>query len=240
MYQRLVESLREEKIMNSKERFLYELEQELSNISETEREEALQYYREYFEDANMPDEDVIMQLGSAVLVANSIREELADKEVTISKEKSYNEHGSAYTKSESDDGDSVKQNVKDKKDTTIIVLLVVLGVIFSPLIIGACTAVLGVLFSVIVTVFAIFIAVAVCAIAFAMAALASLGIAFIRFMGEPLVFALLSGACMFSLGLCFLSTLATMKMATCIIPGFVSGLVKLITTPFRKTKTEIV
>ena len=59
--------------MNSRERFLDELEQELSNISKTERDEALQYYREYFEDANMSDEEVIRQLGSVTSVADSIR-----------------------------------------------------------------------------------------------------------------------------------------------------------------------
>lgn len=244
MYQRSMESLREENIMNSRERFLEELEQELSNISKTERDEALQYYREYFEDANMPDEDVIRQLGSVTSVADSIREELADKEVAIYDSRRQEQSWTDHTSSAEDGWKNVegkrKENAKKSLDTWVIVLIVVLGVIFSPVLLGVGASILGVFVSVIVTVFAIFIAVAVCAIAFAIAAVASFVAAVANVAAEPLLGVLFLGICMFFAGLCFLCTLSTMKMTTCVIPEFIKGIGKLFSAPFRKKETGIV
>ena len=67
----------------NKEQFLEELAGLLSDISPAEREEALAYYRQYFEDANLSEEEVSDQLGSAKSVADSIRTELADKELVV-------------------------------------------------------------------------------------------------------------------------------------------------------------
>ena len=60
------------------DRFLKELEYLLSDISAEEREEALEYYRCYFEDAGMENEaSVIEELGSPEKVAYTIKEGLS-------------------------------------------------------------------------------------------------------------------------------------------------------------------
>ena len=62
--------------MNRNE-FLRRLEVLLSDISKEEREEALQYYRDYFEDAGAEHEaDVIRKLGSPEKVAETIKADL--------------------------------------------------------------------------------------------------------------------------------------------------------------------
>lgn len=62
--------------MNRNE-FLRRLEVLLSDISKEEREEALQYYRDYFEDAGAEHEaDVIRELGSPEKVAETIKADL--------------------------------------------------------------------------------------------------------------------------------------------------------------------
>ena len=65
----------------SKIEFLERLEKLLGDVPYTERREALNYYTEYFEDADKDEEEVIRTLGSPEEVAHNIREELAGKEL---------------------------------------------------------------------------------------------------------------------------------------------------------------
>lgn len=61
----------------NREEFLTQLKSLLTGISEEEREEALQYYEDYFEDAGPEQEaQVIQELGSPEKVAAMIREDL--------------------------------------------------------------------------------------------------------------------------------------------------------------------
>lgn len=66
--------------MNRQE-FLDALERELQNVSEKEREEALQYYREYFDEAGPENEEVVIrELGSPLRVAGMIRRDIGWQE----------------------------------------------------------------------------------------------------------------------------------------------------------------
>lgn len=61
----------------NKEQFLKELEDLLQDIDATEREEALNYYRDYFEDAGSEHEqEIIKELESPEKVAQTIKEGL--------------------------------------------------------------------------------------------------------------------------------------------------------------------
>ena len=60
--------------------FMKQLESLLQNISPAEREEALQYYNEYFNDAGEENEqDVIEALGNPAKVAENIKRDLENK-----------------------------------------------------------------------------------------------------------------------------------------------------------------
>ena len=64
--------------MNRKE-FMERLAKLLWNISESEREEALQYYNDYFDDAGIENESrVLEELGSPEQVAQKIKAGLSD------------------------------------------------------------------------------------------------------------------------------------------------------------------
>ena len=57
--------------------FMRQLESLLQNISATEREEALQYYNEYFNDAGPENEqNVIEALGNPAKVAENIKKDI--------------------------------------------------------------------------------------------------------------------------------------------------------------------
>ena len=60
----------------TRERFLSELQKELNSLPIAEQQEAMDYYRAYFEDAE-DDERVIKQLGSPEEVARNIKEKIA-------------------------------------------------------------------------------------------------------------------------------------------------------------------
>lgn len=67
----------------NKEEFLSQLETHLSGMPENEKQEALQYYRDYFEDAGKEKEKEILEsLGSPAEVAENIRVENQNGEWT--------------------------------------------------------------------------------------------------------------------------------------------------------------
>ncbi|MCI9022578.1 MAG: DUF1700 domain-containing protein [Eubacterium sp.] len=62
----------------NKDMFLMQLEQLLSKIPREEREEAMDYYRSYFEDAGMENEAAVLEeLESPQVIADSIKEALS-------------------------------------------------------------------------------------------------------------------------------------------------------------------
>ncbi len=73
----------------NKVRFMAELERLLRGLPSNEREDALNYYREYIEDAGFSEiDDVTDKLGTPRQVARSILGESVDKHVEVQKEKS--------------------------------------------------------------------------------------------------------------------------------------------------------
>ena len=59
-----------------KEEYLQKLEQLLYGIPELDRAEALQFYRDYLEDAGTDVEEVLRSLGTPEELAESIRKDL--------------------------------------------------------------------------------------------------------------------------------------------------------------------
>lgn len=133
----------------NKEEFLRQLETHLSGMPESEKQEALQYYRDYFEDAG-PDKEgeVIASLSSPADVARTIREENDGGEYTENgyctsdRSNAYmmqpgaaagqNTDGASYTSfnSASSGADAEK---KEKKNTTVIVLSIILIILTCPI-----------------------------------------------------------------------------------------------------------
>lgn len=100
----------------SVDRFLEDLKFLLSDLPEEEREEALDFYRCYFEDAGEENLDaVIAELGSPEKVAYTIREGLKDKEdegeFTETGYRTYDDISAPATR------DAHKENAKRKNKT---------------------------------------------------------------------------------------------------------------------------
>lgn len=114
--------------------FMGELKNLLSDISETERREALEYYESYFDDAGVENEaSVIRELGSPGKVAAIIKADLNSGTC---------EDGEGAQRAEH------RYQVKKKRNTTAIVLIILGVVLLSPFLIGAAGSTLGVLITV--------------------------------------------------------------------------------------------
>lgn len=111
----------------SREEFMKELENLLSDVSEEEKREALEYYRGYFEDAGKENEErILRELESPEKVAQTIK---ADLETGKERQEEAQQNTSAA-------GDG---NDKAWK----ILLVVVIAVLTSPIWVGAAGGLLG-------------------------------------------------------------------------------------------------
>lgn len=144
--------------------FMRQLESLLQNISATEREEALQYYNEYFNDAGPENEqNVIEALGNPAKVAENIKKDIfgngygeniyqkinADNRAVItypadSGAKSGAGEAGFGQENEAQAAGAVSSRKKEGMSTGMIVLIVILCILASPVILGVASAGIGV------------------------------------------------------------------------------------------------
>lgn len=118
----------------------------LSDISEEERQEALEYYESYFDDAGEDQEaEVIRELGSPGKVAAIIKEDLKSSSQNYGE---FTENG--FQDERADNERQMPQNRVDrgyhaerKGGKASVILVLILLVFISPLIKGAVGGVLG-------------------------------------------------------------------------------------------------
>lgn len=148
-----------------REQFLNELERLLCNISREERDEAMAFYRSYFEDAGENNEEnIIKELESPEKVAESICESLGDE--TASAEERYGQN-LAYRNVQYSGNMAGAVQTPQKKETNVaaVILLVVVLVLTSPI----WLSVLAVLLAVLATVGAVVISALVAGVVIAVA-----------------------------------------------------------------------
>ncbi len=222
--------------MNRSE-FMRQLEALLQNISPTEREEALQYYNEYFNDAGPENEqDVIAALGTPARVAENIKKDL---------------YGSGYGDStyerrhtgrndvvEYRQAQASKEKEENKLPTGVIVLIVVLCILASPVLFGTGAGILGVVVGIVTTWFALILgfgAAAIC-LFIVLGVLVTTGI-MCMFTGEVLVGIGLVGSGLICGGIGILLLMLTVAMAGIATPAICKGIGSLFSRLFEKKKT---
>lgn len=139
----------------TKEQFLFQLEQQLLDLPEDERAEAMDYYRDYFDDAGEENEaGVIAELGSPKKVAASIKEGLrGNREDAGTIGQPPQTRGGAKSYSEANRG-------RKRTDSRSKWILILIAAIFtSPLWIGAAGVIFGLLVGFLALVFGLTIAV---------------------------------------------------------------------------------
>lgn len=217
--------------------FMKQLESLLQNISPAEREEALQYYNDYFNDAGQENEQVVIEaLGNPAKVAENIKRDL---------------YGSGYGDNAYQraplgsravvqyQGDATQQTKKkEEMSTWMIVLIVVLCVFASPIILGVGSSLLGALLSLIASWFMIIFSAGVAALVLLGVMLLLVIVGVICAFSSPLVGVALVGGGLVcgALGLLFL--MLTVAMAGIATPAICRGTASLCRKLFGKKKQE--
>lgn len=196
----------------NKEGFMSSLEGLLADIPEAEREEALQYYNDYFEDAGWENEEsVIRSLGSPKKIAENIKAELKGEElpekakagdhavvkygqiVPVGEVKSveYDDSTKQYENS-TDQYENVSPGWKNLPIWAII-LIICLAVTVLSGVFGISTGILGALAGILVAWFGLILCGGAVGVGLIATAIALVVIAFLCLVASPAVFALIFG-----------------------------------------------
>ena len=130
--------------MMDRAQFMQELEKLLADISETERQDALDFYNSYFDDAGAENEaSVLRELGSPEKVAAIIKADLKGSAGGYEYGE-YTEHGyeDARTKEKYGEESGTGKRFFRKGNQAVLILAVILLVFISPFVKGAVGGIL--------------------------------------------------------------------------------------------------
>ena len=200
----------------SKQEFLNRLEYLLRDIPQSERREAMEYYRSYFEDAGPENEaKIIEELGSPQEVAASIKKNL---------------FGEDYEEFEFEE----KQEQTASK-TRRNILIAVLIVLTFPLWVGVAGMLFGILVAGFFVLFGLALAAVAIAGAFLVAGFALLGVGIAKlFTGFPAIGLIIVAISMFMLAIAVLGIIVIVWVAGSVLPKALRAVVRLCKKPFQK------
>lgn len=236
----------------NRDEFLRELEALLYDISPAERENALEYYRDYFADAGPENEAIVIrELGSPARVAQTIRDGLyGEPDAGGFTERGYRDQrndtmqapaGGAGQSSDTrsqNDGKSTgradeKPNKKTSWDVSKIILVVILCILLAAPVGGLLLGAGGTILGLVIAFFAVIFSVAVTVIALMVAGIATgVGMIFASFfmIGSPGNALLTAGTGFLALALGILCLILSAWVCGSLLPAIFNGIGKL----FRK------
>ena len=214
--------------------FMARLKDLLSDITEAEREEALNYYEDYFDDAGVENEaSVIASLGSPEKVAATIKHGLNDN---TGEEGEFSETGySGYTY-DKDEVATTSSNKKRDLRGGMLVVVIILCVFAFPILGPLAIAVLSVLFSILCTVAALLFAVMVAGVAIGMSGIALIISGIVTLITSPVVAILFAGAGLILAGVGILVTILGIWILTKVVPPLFRGFINLCRKPFESKR----
>jgi uncharacterized membrane protein len=244
---------RRARIMSRKE-FMEELENMLGNIQDAEREEALQYYSDYFDEAGPENEaQVIRELGTPAKVAAIIKTSLQE---SINESGEFSETGYSdprfkinYEVIDRDGNNSSNDNNNNYRYTTRerkyaketsggkIALIIILSILVLPVAIPLLGAVFGVVVGMLATILGILVAIAALAVALPVSGVVVFAVGFGTLFSSPAVGVLSCGVGLLLLGIGVLLILLTGIIGGKFIPWFIRAIVELCRAPFKKRGT---
>lgn len=209
----------------NKESFMQELARLLGDISPQERQEALNFYEEYFHDAGPEKEqEVLKELGSPMQVAAKIKEGL-DATIGVENGPDAAENGAAWGMENNSGGAAyTPQETVKKRSAWKTIGLVFLLICASPLLIAFASVILSLLiawFSVLISLIAAFGAAALtcilCGIAFVV-------MGFTCMFSFPYVCLIMAGSGLICTGIGILFMMLTVWLCGYALPGCCRGI----------------
>ena len=203
----------------------------LKDIPQSEKEEALQYYNDYFDDAGVENEQEVMKaLGSPASLAESIQKEFSTGEgrfETYRNTYDQTNYQNAYMNNEAG-------KIKKKMSGGMIALIVILLILASPMILALGATVIGILIGIFGAIFGVVAALASVVFALICVVIACLIAAFSVGVISPFSAVVLVGIGLASIGLCIFLVMAIVWVFGVAIPWTVKGIGKLFKKIFGK------
>ena len=225
----------------NKQEFMAQLSELLSDITETEREEALNYYEDYFNDAGVENEAAVIEaLGTPQKVAAMIKAGLNDNNGSDGE---FSETGySGYTEEKDEVATrplprSFFEKIKNLSGATLI-LLIILCVFALPILGPVAIALGSLLLSFICTVAVLLFSVVISGVAIFIAGIALIVAGGITMIEVPVVGVLLAGIGLILLGVGVLIGMLGTWLLTKVVPPLLKGLVDLCRKPFERKRGE--
>jgi uncharacterized membrane protein len=237
-----------------KNEFMNELENMLGNIQDSEREEALQYYNDYFDEAGPENEEqVVRELGTPAKVAAIIKTSLQENvnesgefsetgysdprftvnyEVVDSKENGSNDSNNSYNKTTSRERKYAKEASGGK-----IALIVILCILAIPIGVPLLGGIFGLIVGILGAAFGIFVAIAALAVALPITGVVVFGVGVVTLFTAPTVGIFSCGVGLLILGVGILLVLLTGIICGEFFPWLIRGIVNLCKAPFKRRGT---
>lgn len=225
----------------NREAFMKQLAALLSDLSEGERREALQYYENYFDDAGAElEEQVIKELESPEKVAKIIQSGLGENNESAGE---YSERGYTDSRFETNyemmkksekSGEHNQKHQKEPMSGGKIVLLVLLILCALPVVFPIVIGVLGAGIGILAAIAGIFIAIVAIAISLVVAGLFVFGVGILKLFSVPPVGILSCGVGLVMTSIGILLTNVTVILCMKLIPVTIRGIVRLVKMPFQR------
>lgn len=208
----------------NKEEYMQRLANALDGVPQSEKEEALQYYNDYFDDAGAETvQGVIKSLGSPENLAKTIKGE-QDCQMDFGDMDTYEDD--TY----SENSESVKNEEKNEKTKLgggWIALIIVLAILAAPIIFSVSAGVADGFFEVIELFFEGIMAVAAFIVIIFYMMIACIGAAFSIAASAPFGAVILAGVGVFLVGICIFLIMAVVWLLGVAIPWCIKGIINL-------------
>ena len=214
--------------------FMDRLKNLLSDITEAEREEALHYYEDYFDDAGAENEaSVIESLGSPEKVAATIKHGLNEN---AAEEGEFSETGYTGYTYDKDEVATTSSNKRRDLSGGMLVVAIIVCIFALPILGPVVIAILAVIISILCTVAALLFAVMVSGVAVVIAGFALIISGFVTLISVPVVGILLAGAGLILAGVGVLITILGIWIVTKVVPPLFRALINLCRKPFERKR----
>ncbi len=214
----------------NREEYMRRLADALMGLPQSEKEEALQYYNDYFDDAGVENEQEIMNsLGSPEKLADTIKKEQMGQQ-DVYEQDTYAEDSYMGTTGSEDVGGEKK----NKLSGGIIALIVILAILASPIILSIAAALLGALIGIFAAVLSVIVTVLAVIFALVCAVVACIVTAFSIGAISPFGAVVLTGVGITIVGICIFLVMAVVWLFGVALPWMIKGIAKLFKKMFSK------
>lgn len=226
-----------------KEEYLQKLEKLLYNIPAEDREDALQFYRDYLEDAAEEAEEVLAALGSPEELAQSIRRDLygdnaegdftrsnrdlpGSYRVPFSKDGKFSGAKGAYSEGKSTyggyyeyDAGKEKKVRKGKLSAGQWIIFLIICLCAAPVIVPICGGLIAAVIGILAVILGLVFGIGVAGIALVIAAIAIVIVALVKLIATPLSALIMLGGGLLSAGLGLVGIALTLWIVCKVLPA---------------------